>query len=148
MTHYEKVFSRFLNKISSTEYANMKPDQLTQVLVEVMDAAIDYIQGEGLAMVNDLSQRRNEILRFTNDLSSGEIEAIALYMVGIWYDPIVNSLEHTSMFFGSKDEKWNNQKDHLTATSNIQDKYFRKGRKLFRDNYYKAKLGNKLEVED
>lgn len=148
MTHYEKVFSRFLNKISSTEYASMTTDQLTQVLVDVMDAAIDYIQGEGLAMVNDLSQRRNEILRFTIDLSPGEIEAIALYMVGIWYDPIVNSLEHTSMFFGSKDEKWNNQKDHLNATSNIQDKYFRKGRKLFRDNYYRVKLGKKLDMED
>lgn len=123
----------------------MTNDQLTQILVELMEAAIDYIQAEGLIMVSDLTNRSNEILQFYDDLAAGEIEVLSLYMVGIWYDPVVNSLEHTSMFFGSKDEKWNNQKDHLNATSNIQDKYFRKGRKLFRDNYYKSKLGAKLE---
>lgn len=148
MTEYKKVFTRFLSKIDSTEYANMSPSLLTLSLIEIMEAAIDYMQAEGVLISSDLTKRKNEILCFTADLASDEIEILALYMVGVWYDPIINSLEHTSMFFGSEDEKWNNQTDHLNAISNIQEKYFQKARNLVRNKYAKEMSVKKSDEEE
>ena len=45
-------------------------------------------------------------MMFDEDLTNGEIEVLSLYMVVAWYDSQINSLEHTNMFYGSKDEKW------------------------------------------
>lgn len=145
MTEYKKVFTRFLSKIDSTEYANMSPSLLTLSLIEIMEAAIDYMQADGVLISSDLTKRKNEILCFTVDLASDEIEILALYMVGVWYDPIINSLEHTSMFFGSEDEKWNNQTDHLNAVSNIQENYFQKARNLVQNKYAKETSGKKSD---
>ena len=57
-------------------------------------------------------------------------------MIVAWYDPLVNSLEHTGLFLGSKDEKWTNQKDHWRETKNTQDTYRKRARKYFRNYAY------------
>lgn len=54
-------------------------------------------------------------------------------MVVAWYEPKVNSLEHTTMMYGSKDEKWDNKKDHYKAVSDIQEKYRKRARKYIRN---------------
>lgn len=140
MTSYFSIFERFLSKIDSTEYAQISRDDLTSILKELLDTALDTIEAEGISMVSNLTNRNDMLLEFSDTLAGCEIEAISLYMVAAWYEPKVNSLEHTSMFFGGKDEKWNNQKDHFKTTASIQEGYINRARKLFRDYYYKNRI--------
>lgn len=140
MTSYKDIYNKFLSKIEAIDLAQMREEDRAFMLYNWLDSALAHISAEQIQMQSDLSQRNDEMRRFMIDLKGHEIEAIALYMVGVWYEDRVNSLEHTNMFWGTTDEKWNNPKDHLKAVSDIQDKYFQKGRKMFRNYSYKAGL--------
>lgn len=143
MTSYQVIYDKFLSKIEDLSLAQMNEPDRMRMLYGWFDSALGMIQAEQLSMQSDLTNRNDETASFREDLSSNEIEAIALYMVGTWYEDRVNSLEHTSMFWGSTDEKWNNPKDHLKAVSENQEKYFNRARKMFRNYNYKVGLLSK-----
>lgn len=140
MTPYSIIYQKFLSKIEDVSLPQMTEEDRLSMLYGWLDSALGIIVAEQISMQHELTQRDDTMCCFTIDLESNEIEAIALYMVGVWYDDKVNSLEHTTMFFGTTDEKWHNSKDHLRAISEIQENYFKKGRRLFRNYNYKVGL--------
>lgn len=138
MTEYQAVYDRFLRKVEDLELARMNPDDQQMMLFGWLDSALSLIQAECIQMQSDLTKRDDLIRRFEADLKPNELEAIALYMVGCWYEDRINSIEHTNMFLGTTDEKWNNQKDHLSGLYEIQNSYFTRARKMFRNYNYKV----------
>ena len=131
MTSYDKIYKKFLRSVPDPDLAEMNSSDRALMLFEYLDAALGYIQLEGLKLENDLSDRDDELLCFNSDLTTGEIEGIVLYMIVAWYEPIVNSMEHTILFYGSKDEKWTNQKDHWQQSLKTQNNYRTLARKKF-----------------
>ena len=125
MTTYTTIYERFLNKIEDTQLALMSDDDREEMLYQWLMTALGYIEMDDLKMDADLSDRDEENKCFNEDLSNAEIEGIALFMVVAWYEGTVNSLEHTLLFMGSKDEKWTSQKDHWKTSIEIQDSYRR-----------------------
>lgn len=148
MTPYSTLFDRFKNKIQDKDLIILTKEEQLEQLNLWLDSALAYIELDDLKIKNNLSDRDKNKQQFNVTLLNAEIEVISLYMVVAWYDIRVNSLEHTLMFFGSKDEKWTNQKDHLNATKNTQELYRRKAKNYFlnyciKNNSY---LGEKNEV--
>ena len=118
MTSYETVFKRFENKVEDIKVLKLASDDWTELCLEWLNSA-----------------KKNDVLfEFEDTLTNGEIEVIALYMVVAWYDIRLNSLEHTNMFYGSKDEKWTSQKEHANYIMSIQKKYKKEARKYFRNH--------------
>lgn len=140
MTSYRKIYEKFLSKIEDLSLAKMNDSDRERMLWNWLDSALGFIQAEQISMQSDLTQRNDELRVFTSDLQPNEIEAVALYMVGIWYEDRINSLEHTSMFWGTKDEKWNNPKDHMRQLNVQQASYFSRARKMFTNYNYKTGL--------
>lgn len=146
MTPYSEVFKRFKNKIADKDLFMYSQDEEIEQLTLWLDSAIGYIELDGLKISNNLSLRSNETQEFESDLLNEEIEVISLYMVVAWYDTRVNSLEHTLMYFGSKDEKWTNQKDHWKVTMDAQERYRKRAKNYFINNasknnsYLKGKI--------
>lgn len=134
MTPYSKVFTRFKNKIADKDLFTYLPEEEIEQLTLWLDSAIGYIELDSLKIINNLSLRSNEKQQFEADLLNEEIEAISLYMVVSWYDTRINSLEHTLLYFGSKDEKWTNQKDHWKATIEAQERYRKRAKNYFINN--------------
>ncbi len=134
MTSYNKIFKRFENKIESLEPQKIGDDNWNELCVEWLNSAIGMIELDDLKITHDLTAKDDEIQIFSEDLSTGEIEVIALYMVVAWYDIQLNSLELTNFFYGSKDEKWESKKDHANYILTIQEKYRKKARKYFRNH--------------
>lgn len=134
MTSYGTIFKRFENKIETLEHQKLGDDLWNGLCVEWLNSAIGMIELDSLKITHDLTLRDDEILEFTEDLTNAEIEVIALYMVVAWYDIQLNSLELTNFFYGSKDEKWENKKDHANYILGIQEKYRKKARKYFRNH--------------
>ena len=134
MTTYTTIYERFLNKIEDTQLALMSDDDREEMLYRWLMTALGYIEMDDLKMDADLSDRDDENKCFNEDLSNAEIEGIALFMVVAWYEGTVNSLEHTLLFMGSKDEKWTSQKDHWKTSIEIQDSYRKRARKYFRNH--------------
>ena len=133
MTPYQKVFDAFLLKIEDLDLARLDPASQQAMLVGWLDAAIGFLEEDSLQLTHDYTDRNDELAQFNADLDNREIQVLALYMVVAWYEPKVNSLEHTTMMYGSKDEKWDNKKDHYKAVSDIQEKYRKRARKYTRN---------------
>jgi len=136
-TPYETVFKSFKKRIEDKDLPLLSEYDQEEMMTEWLDSAIGYIELEGLKIENDLSDRDNDLQEFNADLTNSEIEVIAMYMVVAWYDPKINSLQHTLMFVGTKDEKWTSQKDHLNMMMTIQDSKRLEARKYFRNYCYK-----------
>lgn len=133
MTPYQKIFDAFLLKIEDLDLARLDPASQQAMLVGWLDAAIGFLEEDSLQLTHDYTDRNDELAQFNVDLDNREIQVLALYMVVAWYEPKVNSLEHTTMMYGSKDEKWDNKKDHYKAVSDIQEKYRKRARKYIRN---------------
>lgn len=134
MTPYSIIFKRFKNKIADKDLFAYSPEEEIEQLTLWLDSAISYIELDGLKISNNLSLRNNETQQFEETLLNEEIEVISLYMVVAWYDIRINSLEHTLLYFGSKDEKWTNQKDHWKVTMDAQDRYRKRAKNYFVSN--------------
>lgn len=134
MTSYEEVYSRFLSKVEDTDLPNMSTEHAYKMLRQWLDSAISYIELDRLKLKNDLSDRDSDNETFNVTLENYEIELIAMYMQVAWYEPRVNSLEHTLLFMGTKDEKWTSQKDHWRLTKEIQDGIRKRARKYCREH--------------
>lgn len=137
MTPYEMIFESFLKRIEDKDLHQMDEDDQIMMMTEWLDSAIGYIELDGLKIQNDLTDRDNEEQVFNSILTNGEVEAIAMYMVAAWYEPRINSLEHTLMFVGSKEEKWTSQKEHMEIMQEISDSWRLRARKYFRNYGYK-----------
>lgn len=134
MTSYTTIYERFLNKIEDSQLALMADDDREEMLYQWLVTALGFIEMDDLKMDADLSDRDDEARCFNEDLSNAEVEGIALFMVVAWYEGTVNSLEHTLLFMGSKDEKWTSQKDHWKTSVEVQDNYRKRARKYFRNH--------------
>lgn len=134
MTSYEQIFERFLDKIEDVDLAKMDFEDRLMMLNHWFISAIAYVEADMLNMEHDLSDRDEESQAFNQDLTNAEIEVLSLYMVVAWYDSKINSLDHTLLFMGSKDEKYTSQRDHWKQTKEMQDFYRKRARKYFRNH--------------
>ena len=134
MTSYETVFKRFENKVEDIKVLKLASDDWTELCLEWLNSAIAMIELDQLKIEHDLTKKNDVLFEFEDTLTNGEIEVVALYMVVAWYDIRLNSLEHTNMFYGSKDEKWTSQKEHANYIMSIQKKYKKEARKYFRNH--------------
>lgn len=134
MTSFDKVFDRFLSKIEDVELAKMGENDRWNMLVGWLETGLSYIELDKLKIENDLSELTETEDGFVADLTNAEIEGVALYMMVAWYESKVNSLDHTLLFMGSKDEKWTNQRDHWRVTKEMQELYRKRARKYFRNH--------------
>lgn len=137
MTSYKEIFKRFLKKIEDKDLPLFTQEEQNEFLSGLLDEAISYIELDGLKIENNLSDRDSKTQQFNNTLLNCEMEAIAMYMVVAWYEPKINSLEHTLMFVGTSSDKWTSQKDHLEMMQNTRERKRIEARKYFRDYGYK-----------
>lgn len=136
-TSYKKIYNSFLKRIEDKDLPNFSEDEQNQIMAGYLDAAIGYIELDGLEIISDLSNRDNELAKFEDDLTNAEIEVVAMYMVAAWYEPKINSLQTTLLFIGSKDEKWTSQKDYLNMMKENRDSWKLEAKKYFRNYGYK-----------
>lgn len=137
MTSYEDVYKAFLRKIEDLDLPQMDEVEQDDMLRGWLDDAIGYIELDDIKIRNDLSDRDDEQESFNVDLYNSEITVLSMYMVVAWYDQFINSAEHTLAFWGSKDERWTDQKNHLNALLETQRAYRVRARKYFRNYAYR-----------
>ena len=133
MTSYSEIFNIFLRNIEDEDLATISATDRDAMCLEYMETALGYMLIDDIKTSNSFEDRDDEMLEFNFDMPLREKVGLALYMVVAWYEPRINSLEHTLMFWGSKDEKWTNQKDHWKAACDVQKQYRLRARKHFRN---------------
>ena len=131
MTSYEKVYGRFLNRITDFNLGDLDDYTLNEMLKGWLRSAIVRTR-----TVSDLSARDDENEVFNGDLSDLDIELLALGMTLAWLDQTLNSTELTLQFIGGKEEKYYSQANHIAELRALRDDTKREMQKLYTYNTY------------
>ena len=115
-TPYEKVYNRFLQKISDFNLAEVDDYSFSEMMNSWLNSAVIRVR----KCQHDLSKRDDEFQEFEEDLSDLEIELLALGMVDAWVSPMLNSTELTLQFVGGKEEKYYSQSQMLAELRNLK----------------------------
>ena len=142
MTSYEKIYDRFLQKITDYKMLDLTDTEIRQECAKWLSSAIAKFR----RCKNDLSQRDDELETFTVELLDVEIEILSTLMVSEWLAPQLNSVLYTSQFFGGKEERWFAQANQLDKLMTLKDNNDLEAKKLMRDYGYQTKLWNREET--
>ena len=115
-TPYEKIYNRFLQKISDFNLAEVDDYSFDEMMNSWLNSAVIRVR----KCQHDLSKRDDELQEFEEDLSDLEIELLALGMVDAWVTPMLNSTELTLQFVGGKEEKYYSQSQMLAELRNLK----------------------------
>ena len=99
-TPYERIYSRFLNRTTDFNLAELDDNTLNEMLRGWLYSAIVNTRTS-----SNLAARDDEIEVFENDLTDLDIELLAMGMTLAWLDQTLNSTELTLMFVSGKEEK-------------------------------------------
>ena len=129
-TPYEKVYGRFLQKITDFNLAEVDDYSFDEMLQGWLNSSIVRIR----KCQHDLSKRDDELQEFEEDLSDLEVELLACGMVDSWLSQYLNSTELVSQFIGGKEEKYYSQAAHIKELRDMRESNLLEMNRLH--NYY------------
>ena len=116
-TPFTQVYNRFLGKITDDMYMELTPEDTVRDLRNLL---IDAIPGFEFPRVNlleytiiEAENALEEESSFAAELSSEEINILAILMMIGWTQRQVTSIENTRMKYSSSDFKFTSQANHL-----------------------------------
>lgn len=130
-TPYEKVYSRFLNRTTDFNLAEMDDYTLNEMLKGWLYSAVVKTRTS-----SDLSARDEENEVFKNDLTDLDVELLAMGMTLAWLDQTLNSTELTLQFIGGKEEKYYSQANHIAELRALRTDTLREMQKLYTYDTY------------
>lgn len=108
---YEEIFSRFRNKVSDPKELSLPVNDLIEIYTERLNSVIGNPRIRKLFLTfnsNDELQQLNFELEYPEDDSLDKSFVIEIFVLGMiieWLEPQVNSIIHTSVMIGGKEEK-------------------------------------------
>lgn len=111
MLSYNKLFSRVMNKINDPKELSLNENDLFEIYIERLHSAVGKPRVRRLfssISVNDDTQELTFELNNPVDEYSDEdfvLEVLTLGMVIEWLQPQIDSVLHTSVMIGGKEEK-------------------------------------------
>ena len=115
-TPYEKVYGRFLNRITDFNLGDLDDYTLNEMLKGWLCSAIVNVR----TSIN-LSERDDVTETFNNDLTDIDVELLAMGMTMAWLDQTLNSTELTLQFIGGKEEKYYSQANHIAELRALRE---------------------------
>ena len=140
MLSYSTLFSRVLNKINDTKELSLDENDLLEIYTERLHSVVGKPRVRRLFSTLSLDDELQEIT-FTLNNSVDEysdtdfvLEVLSLGMAIEWLQPQVDSVIHTSVMIGGKEEKslLNNHKNMITRLDSMK----KEQNKMIRDYGY------------
>ena len=140
MLSYSKIFSRVLNKINDPKELSLEETDLLEIYTERLHSVIGKPRVRRLfssVTLDDEIQEMTYVLNNSVDEYSDEdfvLEILSLGMAIEWLQPQVDSVKHTSVMIGAKEEKkiLDNHKNMIDRLDNMK----KEQNKMIRDYGY------------
>ena len=130
MTSYEKIYNRFLSRVTDFNLAELDDYTLNEMLKNWLYSAIIKTRTK-----SDLSRDdENEV--FVNELTDLDVELLAMGMVLAWLDQTLNSTELTLMMLGEKEQKFFSQSAHISELRALRADTLREMQQLYTYDTY------------
>jgi len=116
-TPFTQVYNRFLGKITDDMYMELTPEDTMRDLRNLLIDAIPGFEFPRKNLMDYSIEEAENVLEdtssFAEELSSEEINILAILMMISWTQRQITSIENTRMKFSSSDFKFTSQANHL-----------------------------------
>ena len=151
-TLFTSVYDRFFSKITDDMYMELTPQD---TLKDVRNLLINSIPGfefprKTLNYMINISKENEDLSEFSEELTSEEIDILAILMMNGWLQRQITSIENTRMKYSGTDFKMTSQANHLGKLLNLlsetqrQSKYMQrlyKRRRTDENGFIKSNWG-------
>ena len=122
-TPFTQVYNRFLGKITDDMYMELTPEDTMRDLRNLLIDAIPGFEFPRKNLMDYSIEETENVLEDTSsfkaDLSSEEINILAILMMIGWTQRQITSIEHTRMKYSGSDFKFTSQANHLSKLLNL-----------------------------
>ena len=139
---YEEVFSQFYIKAKAYDLLELTNDQIEAMLTGWLRAAAakPYVRKlfTSFSLDEDLNAITFEMTYIQDETADLEfvLEILSLGMLMEWLRPHINNYNTMAQVFGSKEEKWFSQAQHMSAIKNVFDAVKKEQRQMISDRGY------------
>lgn len=139
---YEKFYSKFRLKASAYDLIDMNDDDVSVFLCEWLHSSINkpYIRRLFANItLDDLLQEMNFEMKYSTDDDFDKefiMDIIGIGMVIEWITPKINSLNNIVQVFGSKEEKFYSQSNHLNELRNLKKSLINEQQSIIKERGY------------
>ena len=133
MTNFNSIYDVFLANVTDDMYMELTKQDTEQLLQDLLISAIPWFEFPRQSLDYDVSAGS-----FVNDLTTEEINILATYMVMLWIQQQLASVENTRMKYSGSDFKFTSQANHMAKLQAMEKEFERKGFHLQR--LYKRRI--------
>lgn len=139
---YSEIFSFFYTKVEAFDFLELDSEQINEFMSHWLLSASKnpYVRRlfSSFSIDQELQEISFEFKYVVDETYDSEfiIEVLALGMIVEWLSPKVNSLTNISQMFGSSEEKFYSQSNHLKEIRDLRDSIKREQKALIRDRGY------------
>lgn len=139
---YETIYSKFFTKVTAYDFLELPQEHLDDFLCNWIHSAASkpYIRRLfSTYSMDDEIHQITYIMRYAIDEESDcelIIELLSLGMIIEWLEPKINNISNIVQLFGSKEEKYYSQSQHLSQLQNLSQSLSKKQRRIIADRGY------------
>ena len=122
LTQFSSVYNRFLGKITDDMYMELTPEDTVKDLRNLLIDAVPNFEfpRKSLEYVIVDDENETDSSYFMSELSSEEINILALLMMNSWLQRQVTTIENIRMKYSGTDFKMTSQANHLGKLLTLQ----------------------------
>lgn len=139
---YDKIYSRLFGRIEAYDFIELPTDDLNAFLCNWLHSASanPYVRRLFSAFnLDDEIQTVTYEMKYIVDEDADKefvMEIFSLGMVVAWLEPKVNSLNNVAQMFGSKEEKFYSQSQHISELRSLVNDSKKIQRRMIADRGY------------
>lgn len=140
--NYNKIYSRLFSKIEAYDFIELSEDDLNELLCDWIHSASanPYVRRlfSTFSLDDEIQQITYEIKYSVDNFSDEEfvVEILTLGVVAAWLEPKINSINNIAQMFGSKEEKFYSQSQHLSELRALVNDSKKQQRRMIADRGY------------
>ena len=121
-TLFTSVYDRFFSKITDDMYMELTPQD---TLKDVRNLLVNAIPGfefprKTLNYIINISKENEDLSEFSEELTSEEIDILAILMMNGWLQRQITTIENIRMKYSGTDFKMTSQANHLAKLLTLQ----------------------------
>lgn len=139
---YNNIYSRLFSKIEAYDFIELSEEDLNDFLCSWIHSASanPYVRRlfSTFILDDEIQEISYEIKYSVDEFSDIEFitEILTLGVVIAWLEPKINSINNIAQMFGSKEEKYYSQAQHLSELQKLLDSCQKKQRRMIADRGY------------
>ena len=139
---YDVIYSRLFSKIEAYDFIEMPEADLNELLCDWIHSASanPYVRRlfKSFSLDDEILEIQYEIKYSVDEDTDKEFlkEIFSLGMIVAWLEPKVNSINNIAQMFGSKEEKFYSQSQHLSELRGLVNDSRKQQRRMIADRGY------------